>query len=47
MLRQRIIAEFNALRNNPNFIANAVPHMQKRTTLCVERNGGHAEGYGA
>jgi hypothetical protein len=47
ILRQRIIAEFNALRNNPNFITNAVRHMQKRTTLCVERNGGHVEGHGA
>jgi hypothetical protein len=30
ILRQRIIAEFNALRNNPNFITNAVRHMQKK-----------------
>ena len=36
ILRHRIIAEFNALRNNPNFITNAVRHMQKRTTLCVQ-----------
>jgi hypothetical protein len=47
ILRQRIIAEFNALRNNPNFITNAVRHMQNRTTLCVQRNGGHVEGHGA
>ena len=47
ILRQRIIAEFNALRNNPNFITNAVRHIQKRTTLCVQRNGGHVQGHGA
>ena len=47
MLRQRVVAEFNALRNNRNFIANVVLNMQKRTTLCVERNGGHVEGQGA
>ena len=46
MLRQRIIAEFNALRHNPMFVAHAVRHMQKRTTLCIERNGGHVEGHG-
>ena len=45
ILRQRIIAEFNALRNNPNLITNAVRHMQNRTTLCVQRNGGQSKSH--
>ena len=49
MLRQRIIDEFNALRQQPEIpemIRNAVRHMHKRTILCVERNGKHVEGHG-
>ena len=47
MLRQRIIEEFNALRQNRDFITRAVRHMRTRTTLCLQRNGGHVEGQGA
>jgi hypothetical protein len=47
MLRQRIIEEFNALRQNRDFITRAVRHMRTRTTLCLPRNGGHVEGQGA
>ena len=46
MLRQRIIKEVNALRHNREFIVNAVQNMENRTTLCIERNGGHVEGQG-
>ena len=45
-LRQRIIEEVNALRHNREFIVNAVQNMENRTTLCIERNGGHVEGQG-
>ena len=46
VLRQRIIDEFNVLRQQPEMIRNAVRDMHKRTILCVERNGGHVEGHG-
>ena len=46
-LRQKIIDEFTALRQQPDFIRNAVRGMHRRTTLCVARNGGHVEGEGA
>ena len=35
---QRIIDEFNALRQQPEMIRNAVRHMYKRTILCVDRS---------
>ena len=46
VLRQRIIDEFNVLRQQPEMIRNAVRHMHKRTILCVERNGGCVEAHG-
>jgi hypothetical protein len=45
VLRQRIIDEFNVLRQHPEMIYNAVRHMHNQTILCVERNGGHVEGH--
>ena len=46
-LRQRIIEEFDALRQQPALISRAVRDMHRRTILCVERNGDHVEGRGA
>ena len=42
---QRIIDEFNVLRQQPEIIRNAVRHVHKRTILCAERNGGHVKGH--
>ena len=46
-LRQKIIREFNALREQPAFIRRAVCDMHRRTMLCVAREWGHVEGQGA
>jgi hypothetical protein len=46
VLRQRIIEEFNDLRQQPEMIRNVMRGMQRRTILFVERNGGHVEGHG-
>ena len=46
-LRQEIIREFNALRDQPAFVSRAVRDMHRRTMLCVAREGGHVEGQGA
>ena len=46
-LREQIVREFNALREQRAFIQRAVCDMHKRTILCVERDGGHVEGQGA
>lgn len=46
-LRQRIIEEFNTLRQRPEIIQRAFRDMHRRTILCVERNGGHVEELGA
>ena len=46
VLRQRIIEEFNDLRQQPEMIRNVMRGMQRRTILCVEPNGGHVEGHG-
>ena len=43
-LRQRIVDEFNALRQHPALISRAVRDMHRRTMLCVARNGDHVEG---
>ena len=43
-LRENIVREFNALREQPAFIQRAVRDMHRRTMLCVEREGGHVEG---
>ena len=45
-LRQRIIDEFNVLRQRPEMIRYAVRNMHKRTIICVERDGGRIEGHG-
>jgi hypothetical protein len=45
-LRQKIIEQFNALREQPAIIRKAVRDMHKRTVVCVERNGRHVEGHG-
>ena len=44
--RQRIIEEFNALRQQPEMIRHVMRGMHRRTIRCVERNGGHVEGHG-
>ena len=46
VLRQRRIEEFNALRRQPEMIRHVMRGMHRRTIRCVERNGGHVEGYG-
>lgn len=38
VLRQRIIKEFNALRQQPEMIRNVMHGMLKRTALCVEHS---------
>ena len=43
-LRQRIVDEFDALRQHPALISRAVRDMHRRTMLCVARNGDHVEG---
>ena len=43
---QRIIEEFNALRQQPEVIRHVMRGMHRRTIRCVERNGGHVEGHG-
>ena len=45
-LRQRIVEECHALREQPAIIRRAVQDMHRRTMLCVARNGGHVEGQG-
>ena len=46
VLRQRIIDEVKALRQQPDVIRNAMRGMQRRSIICVARNGGHVEGQG-
>ena len=46
-LRQKIIREFNALREQPAFIRRAARDMHRRTMICVAREGGHVDGQGA
>ncbi len=41
------IEEFDALREQPAMINQAVRDMHRRTLLCVERNKGHVDGRGA
>ena len=45
-LRQRIIEEFSALRQQPEMIRHVMRGMHGRIIRCVERNGGHVEGHG-
>ena len=45
-LRQRIIDEVDDLPWQPDIVRNAMREMDKRATLCVQRNGGHVEGQG-
>jgi len=44
-LRQRIIDEFEILRQNRELIQSAVRAMESRARRCIERNGGHVEGH--
>ena len=46
VLRQRIIEEFNALRQQPEMIRHVMRVMHRRTIRCVEKIGGHVEGHG-
>jgi hypothetical protein len=46
-LRQRIIREFNTLREQPALVTRVVSDMHKRTMVCVAREAGHVEGQGA
>lgn len=46
-LRMRIVDQFEAIRNNRELISRAVGGMNRRAQLCVEREGGHVEGYHA
>ena len=46
-LRQKIIREFNALRDQPTFVSRAVRDMHRRTMLCVAREEGNVKGQGA
>ena len=46
VLRQRIIEEFNALRQQPEMIRHVMRGIYRRIIRCVERNGGHVEGHG-
>ena len=43
-LRNKIIAVFAQLKQNQQFIINAVLAMKKRARVCVRRNGEHVEG---
>ena len=45
-LRQRIVEQFDDLRQQPELIVRSVRAMQARAELCIERNGGHVEGHG-
>ena len=45
-LQGRIRDEVAALRNNPDMVRRSVQDMVRRCELCVERAGGHVEGYG-
>lgn len=43
-LRQRIIREMDALRQNPRMLRNAIRAMERRAAKCIQNNGGHVEG---
>lgn len=45
ILRERIESEFERLKEQPQQIRNAVHAMRKRSIRCIEREGGHVEGY--
>lgn len=45
VLRERIIEEFDLLRNDPELISRCVRAMETRATICIERDGGHVEGH--
>ena len=44
-LRQRIIDEFELLRNDRPMVIRVVEAMLSRARTCIERNGGHVEGH--
>ena len=45
ILRQRIIAQVNFLRNSLNFILNSFRSIERRVNVCLEREGLHARGH--
>ena len=44
-LRRKIIHEFEQLALDRGMITRAVAAMQQRARVCIQRNGGHVEGY--
>ena len=44
-LRQRIIDEFQVLKNDPQMILRVIGAMQKKAQKCIDRQGGHVEGH--
>lgn len=44
VLQQRIIDEFNRLKDDPAMVMRAVRDMIRRADVCVHREGGHVEG---
>ena len=45
ILRERIKNAFMEIKDNPYVIRKAVLAVRHRANRCVERNGGHVEGY--
>jgi hypothetical protein len=45
ILRERVEDAFERLKNDRTMIRRAVGAMMKRANTCLERNGGHVEGY--
>jgi len=43
-LRQRIIDEFDLLRNDQDLIVRCVRAMETRARKCIDKDGGHVEG---
>ena len=44
ILQERIVAQFNLLKNNPAVIRKVAHSMKTRADRCIA-NGGHVEGY--
>ena len=42
-LSRQIIAEIDNLKENPNFVRNAVRAMKTRARICIQRSGRHME----
>ena len=45
ILRERIESEFDRLKEQPQQIRRVFRAMRKRAIRCIEREGGHVEGY--